>query len=221
VTVSTTGNTCFEGEVVTLSAVVTTPVAAIESADISYTWSLVSGDTAPFDNQGTRVLYTCSVVGDHAVTLVIDTVNGTPYPIKPVTVVTTITVNNAALNLGVVSLETTAVPGTAVSEAFVMEEMTLIVQFSDASKDNKHELTVQWGDGSTTTTTELALVDAVKSILADKWFLVTHLYSVAKKNTVSISVTDNAGSTKTATKTLMTSLAASANCLNNAHILLQ
>jgi hypothetical protein len=166
-------------------------------------------------------LYTCSVVGDHTVTLVIDTVNGAPYPVKPVTVVTTVTVNNAALNLGAVSLETTAVSGTAVTEAFVMEEITLIVQFSDASKDNKHELTVQWGDGSTTTTTELALVDAVESVLADKWFLVTHQYSVAKKNTISISVTDNAGSTKTATRTLTTSLAVSADCLSNAHILLQ
>jgi hypothetical protein len=185
--------TCVEGATVTFTAWVEASIPAIDTVGYTYDWSLKANDKAPLIVQPEQphvATYTCSSVGIHPIYVLVKAA-GTVYTTKPVITTSKLDVTNGLLKIGAVKLSYDATPDVTATTAYVGDLLKLVVPFSDASLDNTHTISVEWGlnDGS-------APYTATELDPTVKQFIVPYMYPAASKAgavfSIKITVTDSA-----------------------------
>jgi hypothetical protein len=203
VTLQTThpGNTCFEGDLVTLTAATITGIPTVDANGFKYLWTYDADDTQVTKIDNGVMTYTCNTVGTRTVSVKLVTL-GNKYSLKPASAAAVIDVTNGLLAFGEVHFEyTTAdVPNTAITAAYVGEDVTLVIPFTDSSKGNTHHVTIKWQDGSEIYR-ELERAPLVKS------FSVSHKFQRPAQGGgdigVTITIKDNAAIPSVETTTAM------------------
>ncbi|MDP9275571.1 MAG: PKD domain-containing protein [Chloroflexota bacterium] len=100
----------------------------------------------------------------------------------------------------VVSARNTAPSGLSVSSNVTGLSATISGSFTDPDANDTHDVSLAWGDGTTTQSTLAAGVTS---------FSATHTYASAGTFTVTVTVTDSAGASTNATKSVVTSVLSS------------
>jgi hypothetical protein len=185
--------TCVEGATVTFTARVHAAIPAIDSVGYTYEWSLKANDKALLvvtPEQPHVATYTCSSVGMHPIHVLVKAA-GTVYTTKPVLTTSKLDVTNGLLKIAAAKLSLEATPDVGATTAYVGDLLKLVVPFSDASLDNTHTISIDWGlnDGS-------APYTATELDPTVKQFIVPYMYPAASKAgavfSIKITVTDSA-----------------------------
>jgi hypothetical protein len=210
------GNTqpsCKEGDLLKITATASTGIAAIDTANFDLYFSLPPTDVSvmTYDADGVTVSYTCSRVIEGGV-LELEVVARGDYTVSPDYTLLHLTITNGELAItdSLVTLERTTVAGTSVSvsSCYVGDELVLTVPFTDASANNLHTLTVDWGESDATSTYSFTNTDKNNRV-----FQARHKYAKASNVgavfAITVNVNDNAGSSDTLTFSIGVSLAVS------------
>jgi hypothetical protein len=143
--VSTSGNSCYAGQEVRLSATATTANTVVDTAGYDFTWAYDASESAYITVDGSILTYKCdSLVGEHPLT--VKAVSKSAFIVQPSKKKINIKVVTAPLAYSVVTLENTAHTGVEVQQLVVGEVATLTIQFTDGNKTSLHSYLVDWGD---------------------------------------------------------------------------
>jgi hypothetical protein len=209
------GNTqpsCKEGDVLKITATASTGIGAIDAANFDLIFSLPPTDLSvlTYDADGVTVSYTCSRIIEGGI-LELEVVARGDYAVSSDCALLRLTITNGELAItdSLVTLERTAVPGTAVSSCYIGEELVLIVPFTDASANNLHSIMVNWGESDATA----SIYSFKNTDKNNRVFQAKHKYAKASNVgavfAINVYVNDNAGSTDTLTLSTGVSLAVS------------
>jgi hypothetical protein len=143
--VSTSGNSCYAGQEVRLSATATSANTGVDTAGYDFSWAYDASESAYITVDGSILTYKCdSPVGEHPLT--VKAVSKSAYIVQPAKKKITIKVATAPLAFSSVTLESAAHTGVEVQELVVGELATLTIQFTDGNKTSLHSYLVDWGD---------------------------------------------------------------------------